>query len=63
MAERNNNAAELIAPPEGRIGCPRMARPPQIVAFGGGGFSMEKGNRLLDDYVLEQTAVRRPREA
>ena len=27
-------------------------RPPQIVAFGGGGFSMEAGNPLLDDYVL-----------
>src|SRR5436190_44416 len=25
---------------------------PQIVAFGGGGFSMEAGNPLLDDYVL-----------
>jgi hypothetical protein len=24
----------------------------QIVAFGGGGFSMESGNPLLDDYVL-----------
>ena len=24
----------------------------QIVAFGGGGFSMEAGNPLLDDYVL-----------
>ena len=23
-----------------------------IVAFGGGGFSMEPGNRLLDDFVL-----------
>lgn len=28
-------------------------RLPQIVAFGGGGFSMEAGNRLLDDYVLD----------
>jgi peptidase E len=36
-------------------------RPPQIVAFGGGGFSMEAGNRLLDDYVLELTGVERPR--
>ncbi len=27
-------------------------RIPQIVAFGGGGFSMEAGNPLLDDYVL-----------
>lgn len=28
-------------------------RVPQIVAFGGGGFSMEAGNPLLDDYVLD----------
>jgi dipeptidase E len=38
-----------------------MARRPQIVAFGGGGFSMERGNRLLDDYVLGLTGVERPR--
>jgi peptidase E len=37
------------------------ARPPQIVALGGGGFSMEAGNPLLDDYVLELTASDRPR--
>jgi dipeptidase E len=36
-------------------------RPPQIVAFGGGGFSMESGNPLLDDYVLEATGADRPR--
>jgi peptidase E len=36
-------------------------RPPQIVAFGGGGFSMEAGNPLLDDYVLEVTGVDRPK--
>jgi dipeptidase E len=36
-------------------------RPPQIVAFGGGGFSMEWGNTLLDDYVLSLTGVKRPR--
>jgi dipeptidase E len=36
-------------------------RPPQIVAFGGGGFSMEWGNRLLDDHLLELTGVTRPR--
>jgi dipeptidase E len=36
-------------------------RPPQIVAFGGGGFSMEAGNPLLDDYVLSLTGVERPR--
>jgi dipeptidase E len=29
-----------------------MTRPRQIVAFGGGGFSMESGNPLLDDDVL-----------
>ena len=36
-------------------------RPPQIVAFGGGGFSMEWGNTLLDDYVLSLTGVERPK--
>jgi dipeptidase E len=36
-------------------------RPPQIVAFGGGGFSMEAGNPLLDDYVLGLTGTERPR--
>lgn len=38
-----------------------MSRSPQIVAFGGGGFSMEAGNRLLDEYVLEITGVERPK--
>jgi dipeptidase E len=33
----------------------------QIVAFGGGGFSMESGNPLLDDYVLELCRRERPR--
>jgi len=37
------------------------ARPPQIVAFGGGGFSMEWGNPLLDDHVLSLTGVPRPK--
>ena len=32
----------------------------QIVAFGGGGFSMEAGNPLLDDYVLRLTGGRAP---
>src|SRR4051812_22665278 len=36
-------------------------RAPQIVAFGGGGFSMEAGNPRLDDYVLALTGVARPR--
>jgi dipeptidase E len=34
---------------------------PQIVAFGGGGFSMEWGNTLLDEHVLSLTGARRPR--
>jgi dipeptidase E len=33
----------------------------QIVAFGGGGFSMESGNPLLDEYVLGLSGVRRPK--
>ena len=33
----------------------------QIVAFGGGGFSMEWGNTLLDDHVLSLTGMERPR--
>jgi peptidase E len=38
-----------------------MDRLPQIVAFGGGGFSMEAGNALLDEYVLGLTNVARPK--
>jgi len=34
---------------------------PQIVAFGGGGFSMESENPLLDAYVLSLTGAPRPR--
>src|SRR2546423_12567104 len=37
------------------------AKPAQIVAFGGGGFSMEAGNPLLDSYVLRLTGRARPR--
>ena len=33
----------------------------QIVAFGGGGFSIEAGNPLLDDYVLSLTGAERPK--
>src|SRR4051795_3952400 len=33
----------------------------QIVSFGGGGFSMEAGNPLLDEFVLELTGKPRPR--
>jgi dipeptidase E len=37
------------------------ARTPQIVALGGGGFSMEKDGSLLDDYALSLTGARRPK--
>jgi dipeptidase E len=37
------------------------ARPPQIVAMGGGGFSSEPDNPLLDDFVLGLTGATRPR--
>lgn len=33
----------------------------QIVSFGGGGFSMEAGNPLLDEYALSITGAERPR--
>lgn len=36
-------------------------RIPQIVALGGGGFSMEKDGSLLDDYVLSLIDSKRPR--
>jgi dipeptidase E len=36
-------------------------RAPQIVALGGGGFSMEKDSTTLDDYVLSLTGTSRPR--
>lgn len=36
-------------------------KPRQIVAFGGGGFSMEWGNTLLDDFVLSLTGRERPK--
>ena len=38
-----------------------MAEQRQIVAFGGGGFSMERDNTLLDDYVLGLVDAERPR--
>jgi dipeptidase E len=38
-----------------------MSRPRQILAMGGGGFSMEAGNALLDEHVLALTTAERPR--
>ena len=38
-----------------------MVGPAQIVAFGGGGFSMEAGNPRLDDCVLSLTRAERPK--
>ena len=37
------------------------ARSPQIVALGGGGFSMEREGSLLDDYILSLLETPRPR--
>src|SRR5664279_2078824 len=37
------------------------SRAPQIVALGGGGFSMERDGTLLDDYVLSLVDAARPR--
>ena len=37
------------------------AKTPQIVALGGGGFSMEREGGALDDYVLSLTGAARPR--
>ena len=37
------------------------AKTPQIVALGGGGFSMERDGGALDDYVLSLTDAARPR--
>src|SRR6266702_3211783 len=37
------------------------SRVPQIVALGGGGFSMERDGTLLDDYVLSLLDTPRPR--
>src|SRR5438067_2259769 len=37
------------------------SRAPQIVALGGGGFSMETDSPLLDDYALSLTGSARPR--
>jgi dipeptidase E len=37
------------------------SRAPQIVALGGGGFSMERDSSLLDDYALSLTGADRPR--
>jgi len=42
--------------------CRRESPPPrQIVAFGGGGFSMEARNPLLDQYVIALTGKSRPK--
>jgi peptidase E len=38
-----------------------MGRDRQIVAMGGGGFSMEPDNPLLDDYILSLASTDRPR--
>ena len=47
--------------PRVRMGSGPVTRPPQIVAFGGGGFSDGCANPLLDNYVIGLTGVAHPR--
>ncbi len=37
-----------------------MKRTRRIIAMGGGGFTMEQGNPLFDDYILEKARVANP---
>src|SRR6202165_5568317 len=55
--------AELTSSCRDPTGAKRVMRPrtPQIIALGGGGFSMERDSSLLDDYVLSLTDAPRPR--
>ncbi len=48
-------------PPGPRPMTNRTARRRQIVAMGGGGFSMEPDNLLLDNFILSLTGKARPR--
>jgi peptidase E len=43
------------------FGAMARGRPPQIVAYGGGGFSMEPENPLLDEYVLSLCRRKKPK--
>ena len=58
-----NLAASCSSHAEPDASARRAMRPrtPQIVALGGGGFSMERDSSLLDDYVLSLTDAARPR--
>src|SRR6202165_1628775 len=58
MLDRSRDVMRTRVPPKARQ---RAVRPPQIVALGGGGFSMEKDSSLLDDYVLSLIGAARPR--
>jgi dipeptidase E len=57
------NLGRAVGGRAGRPGDPSGVSVParQIVAFGGGGFSMEPTNPLLDDYVVSVAARPRPR--
>src|SRR6202171_3356250 len=60
MLDRSRDVMRTRVPPKARQ---RAVRPraPQIVALGGGGFSMAKDSSLLDDYVLSLIGAARPR--
>jgi dipeptidase E len=53
--------AEIRSQRESEPYAPAMTRPRQILALGGGGFSMEAGNALLDDYALALTGAECPK--
>src|ERR1044072_3605361 len=58
LAKRRKSAQTAPLPPY----APAMSRPRQILALGGGGFSMEAGNPLLDEHALALTGVEGPEE-
>jgi peptidase E len=57
VQRRSTGGMKFLHAPAGAPNVPPMPHTRQIVAFGGGGFSMEAGNPLLDDYVLELAAA------
>ena len=58
-ARSSSRLPKHIPPSEAERGMP--SRAPQIVALGGGGFSMERDGSLLDEYVLSLTGTPRAR--
>ena len=59
MEERRGDAAAGSAGRAGKVTSMPVTR--QIIAMGGGGFSMEPENPLLDKYILSQSKKKNPR--